>query len=175
MLGIDSSTNYIAWCLFWNRKPVKHGAIYLDGGSMTSRLAASRRAIDELIAELQPDFIAVEKVVFVNNKEVVIKLAKIFGTLESSAGLHGKLFAEVTPKQWQYYIGNDSWTTPQRAALRKKFPRKSKSWYANYIREQRKKYTIDFFNKRYGLSVVSDDEADAIGIAFYAYNELTRR
>lgn len=43
------------------------------------------------------------------------------------------------------------------------------------MREIRKQRTVDYFNKKYNLSLEDFDVADSFGIAYYANEVLTKR
>jgi hypothetical protein len=82
---------------------------------------------------------------------------------------------KVRPLEWQTAIGNPVLKKPEKDAIIRANPGKSKTWYQAANREFRKQRTIDFVLKTFGVRLESDNVADAIGICYHAYNTLTRR
>jgi hypothetical protein len=81
----------------------------------------------------------------------------------------------ISPTSWQAYIGNKNPTKAEKEKIRLDHPGYADSWYKNQIRNMRKQRTADFFNRKYNLNVVDFDVADSFGIAYYAYESLTKR
>lgn len=144
-------------------------------GDITQRLGQARLRTDEILRLQQPDVVCIESVIYINSKQIVIKLAKFFGQVEAAAAVLDIPVLEVTPLKWQYAIGNDSFSKPKRARLRRQHPGKSKTWLKAEERRQRKQYTIDHFERKYGAKFTTDNQSDAVGVAAYAYYNLTRR
>ena len=173
ILGVDSSTGSIAWATWYNRRPGKFGELILEG-DLDKRLGQVRKKFDRLLVTHKPDFVAIEKAVFVNSNDTFSKLSKIVGVLQSCCAIRNIPCAEITPPTWQYALGNNSWTRLERAQLKRETG-KSTAWVNAEIRRRRKQYTIDYMNQHYGLKVKSDNIADALGVGLYTYNNLTRR
>ena len=81
----------------------------------------------------------------------------------------------ISPTSWQAYIGNKNPTKMEKDKLRFENPGYADSWYKNKMRQIRKQRTVDYFNKKYGLSLDDFDVADAFGIAHYSNTVLTER
>ena len=63
----------------------------------------------------------------------------------------------------------------EKEAIRIKHPGYADSWYKNQIRNMRKQRTADWAKSSFNIDVTDYDVADAIGIAYYANEELTKR
>lgn len=174
VMGVDSSTQSIAWAVYFNRSPEKFGESMLEG-DFTARLGQIRTKFDRILREQKPDFVAIEKPVMINNKDVFGKLSKVVGVLQACCAAKGIACEEVTPKVWQYDIGNNSWTRAQKLAFKKQNPGKSTAWFNAEIRKRRKQYTIDYMRDNYGVNPRNDNQADAMGVARYAYYKMTKR
>lgn len=87
----------------------------------------------------------------------------------------GTKVVTVIPTTWQNYIGNKTFKKEDKLKLKAEFPGKSDTWYSNKIREIRKQRTLDFVNDKFKIHLEDNDVGDAIGIAYYAYNNLTSR
>lgn len=173
-MGIDASTNSLAWAVFIDGKIAKFGKINFEGNTSYERLADSLHKIESLSNEFDVDYIAIEKAIMVRSTDTAIKMGMAVGVIIAAVLKNGTRVVEVAPIQWQSYIGNKNYTTAQKDAIKKKFPGKSISWYKEYIREQRKLATIDFFNKKFNLNNQDKDVADAMGVGWYAVKELTK-
>lgn len=175
-MGIDASSQSIAFTVFADGKPARWGKIFLEGKNIYERCGDANRKMYALMDELEVDHVAIESAIYVNNRQVVISLAQIFGSIIGVAQACGKTVEEVAPATWMSYIGNSMRSTKEeKEAVKEEFPDKSKSWYKNKLREYRKQRTIDYFNKKFDMRLADDDVADSCAVGYYAYNELTRR
>ena len=176
-MGIDCSTKSLAFCIFYNRKPVKWGKILFEGATVFERLKDASQKTRALMHEFDVQFIAMEGAILANNKNVrvTIDLSLVYGAVLAQL-LFGKAkVIHVDPLTWQRAIGNPPFTPAQTKKLKTEYPGKSSSWYTGKKREMRKQITMDFINKRYRLNITDDDVGDACAIAYYAYSTQTRR
>jgi len=171
VLGIDASTNTIAFCLMDGNNPVKWGEITFSGANVYERILDAKRKVRAFKAELDYDFVAIEKAVMVRSAHTGIIMAYIFGAIMGELLDDGIEVKEVPPITWQSYIGNKNFTNVQKAEVKKEFPGKSDNWYKNHIRKMRKQKTMDFA-KTLDVNTTNDNVGDSVGIAWYAVNEL---
>ena len=174
VMGIDSSTHSLAFAVIRDGALVKYGKIFFHGNTSYERLVDSREKILALSLAAGVDYIAIEKAIMANSVDTAIKMGMALGVVISSIMNYDIEVVEVAPISWQSYIGNKNYTKAQKQEVKSDYPGKSDSWIKNRIREQRKQYTIDFFNKKYNVLVDDNDVSDAIGIAYYASRELVR-
>lgn len=175
VLGIDASTNSIAFCIFENDKPVSYGEVNFEGSDVYERMLDAKQKMAALrkAGLFNVDFIAIEAGVMVRSAHVAIKMAYVFGIIMGEL-LSDKIdVIEVHPITWQSYIGNTNFTKAQKQKVKDEFPNKAESWYKNKIRQMRKQKTLDFMRDK-GIITDSDNVADAAGLAWYAVNNLTR-
>ena len=175
VLGIDASTNSVAFCLMENDKPLKWGKINLVGADIYEKIYNAKVNTHAMIDELKSDYIAVEGAILVRSPDAVIKLSYVYGVVIAELMASGSSVITISPSSWQAYIGNKNPTKDEKQAIRIKNPGYADSWYKNQLRNMRKQRTVDYFNKRYGLSLTDFDVADAFGIAHYANKVLTER
>lgn len=178
VMGIDCSTHSLAFCVMYNRKPVKWGKINFEGADVFERLSDAAEKIRAVKHEFDVDYIAFEGAIMakVRNPDVTIKLSMVYGACiaELRRG-HSKVIT-VQPLVWQSYIGNPNFKAPEKAKLRLDFPGKSTVWYSAKTRELRKQKTMDFFNKKWpAMNLTDNDVGDACGIAYWAYYTQTAR
>lgn len=174
VMGIDSSTHSLAFAVIRDGDLVKYGKIFFEGNTSYERLVDSREKLLALKSEFAVDYIAVEKAIMAKSIDTAIKMGMALGVVISSIMDYDVEVVEVAPVTWQSYIGNKNYTKAQKQEVKDDNPGKSDSWIKNRIREQRKQYTIDFFNKKYSIDIDDNDVSDAIGIAYYASKELVR-
>lgn len=167
VMGIDASTNSLAFCIMKNGKPVKWGELQFHGANVYERILDASLKVRDLRETFKVDYIAIESAVLVNSVSVAVKMAYVFGAIMAELLREGAEVIEVKPITWQSFIGNKVWTAQQKAALKKKTPGKSVSWYKTEMRRQRKQFTLDYFNKKYKLKLESDNVGDAFGVAHY--------
>ena len=171
VLGIDASTNSIAFCLMNDKTPIKWGEITFEGSDIYHRILDAKRKIKSFKDELDTDFVVIEAAISVKSVHTGIKMAYVFGAIMGELLSDNMEVVEVHPITWQSYIGNKNFNKIQKQGVKNEFPGKSETWYKGRIRELRKQYTIDFARKM-GIKTESDNVADAVGIAWYAVNEI---
>ena len=174
-LGIDASTNSIAFCLMENNIPLKWGKIDLAGQDIYEKIYDAKNKMSVMLEELKSDYIVVEGAILVRSPDAVIKLSYVYGVVIAELMSTGAKVITISPSSWQAYIGNKNPTKDEKAEIRKLNPGYADSWYKNKIRIMRKQRTVDYFNNKYGLSLDDFDVADAFGIAHYSNEELTKR
>jgi hypothetical protein len=174
VLGVDSSTNSFAFCLF-DGEPIKWGKIDFHGNNIYDKVIDCRDKMPFIKEQIKPDYICIESAIMVKSQAVAIHMAMIVGVLISELAIDSKRIITVPPIQWQSYIGNTNLTRAQKAAIKSEFPGKAESWYKNYARNQRKQKTLDYFNTMFDIDLTDHDVGDAFGLAYYAHMNLVSR
>ncbi len=175
VLGIDASTNSIAFCLMEGNQPLKWGKIELSGMDIYEKIYDAKVKMHAMLEELKSDYIVVEGAILVRSPDAVIKLSYVYGVVIAELMSSGASVITIPPSSWQAYIGNKNPTKAEKEAIRVKNPGYADSWYKNQLRNMRKQRTVDYFNKMYGLDLNDFDVADAFGIAHYSNEVLTKR
>jgi len=175
VLGIDASTNSIAFCLMENDVPLKWGKINLAGNDIYEKIYDAKRKMGVMLDELKSDYIVVEGAILVRSPDAVIKLSYVYGVVIAELMSTGAKVITISPTAWQAYIGNKNPTKDEKSAVRVKSPGYADSWYKTQLRNMRKQRTVDYFNDKYKLSLEDFDVADSFGIAHYANKVLTER
>lgn len=175
VLGIDASTNSVAFCLFVNGYPFKWGKVEFVGADIFEKIVDAKIKMHAMLTELQSDYIAIEGAVLVRSPDAVIKLSYVYGAVIAELMTTGSKVTTISPTAWQAKIGNKNPTKAEKEAIRIKHPGYADSWYKNQLRNMRKQRTCDWVLSRFNIHVTDFDVADAIGIAYYAYEELTKR
>ncbi|MBM3211649.1 crossover junction endodeoxyribonuclease RuvC [Candidatus Poribacteria bacterium] len=175
VLGIDASTNSVAFCLIENDSPLKWGKINFVGQDIYEKIHDAKVKTRAMLDEIKSDYIAVEGAILVRSADAVIKLSYVYGVVIAELMSTGASVITISPTSWQAYIGNKNPTKLEKDALRLENPGYADSWYKNKMRQIRKQRTVDYFNNKYKLSLNDFDVADAFGIANYANKVLTER
>ncbi len=81
VLGIDASTNSVAFCLMENDKPLKWGKINLVGSDIYEKIYNAKVNTHAMVDELKSDYIAVEGAILVRSPDAVIKLSYVYGVV----------------------------------------------------------------------------------------------
>ena len=171
VLGIDSSTNSLAFCIY-DGKPVKWGKINFNGATIYDKIIDAHQKVAANKELLSVDYVCIESAIMVRSQDVAIKMAMIVGSVVSALAWRSDMIITVPPSAWQPYIGNKNFTKQEKEELKNKFPNKSENWYRGKSREIRKQRTMDFFKNKYGVDITDHDAGDAMGIAYYAYHKL---
>jgi len=175
VLGIDASTNSVAFCLMENDKPLKWGKIEFTGADIYEKIYDAKVKMHVMLDQLKSDYIAVEGAILVRSPDAVIKLSYVYGVVIAELMSTGAKVITISPSAWQAYIGNKNPTKDEKSGIRLANPGYADSWYKNKLRNMRKQRTVDYFNNKYNLSVTDFDVADSFGIAHYANKVLTER
>lgn len=176
ILGIDCSTNSLAFAVFEDEKLINWGEIQFGKGDMFHRMNNANRVIN---ASLDQDYfkdideVFFEAATFIQNKKTVILLAYAFGAAVSPFIKPGVKVNDVPPTSWQSYIGNKAWTAAEKSAVREEHPNRKESWYKEHLRKARKQRTKDWVKEEFGITVESDNVSDAIGVGWYGVNNGT--
>lgn len=167
VIGLDVSTNSVAFCIMSDGVPAKWGEVKLSGTTVIERCGDAHRKMLAISKLFDYDYIVFEAAAYVNNRRVVIDLAYVFGAVVGTL-MHDKCKAtSVGALTWQNHIGNKVFSREEKAEQANRFPGRSSTWLKNEQRKIRKQRTIDWVESTYGISVISDNVADAFGIAFY--------
>ena len=175
VLGIDASTNSVAFCLMENDKPLKWGKIEFAGADIYEKIYDAKLKMHAMLDELKSDYIAVEGAVLVRSPDAVIKLSYVYGVVIAELMSTGASVITISPTAWQAHIGNKNPTKMEKDKLRFENPGYADSWYKTQLRNMRKQRTVDYFNNKYNLKLDDFDVADSFGIAHYSNRVLTER
>ena len=175
VLGIDASTNSVAFCLMENDKPIKWGKINFSGADIYEKIYDAKIKMHSMLNELKSDYIVVEGAVLVRSADAVIKLSYVYGVVIAELMSTGAKVLTISPSAWQAFIGNKNPTKDEKSAIRLKNPGYADSWYKTQLRNMRKQRTVDYFNNKYNLKLDDFDVADSFGIAHYSNRVLTER
>jgi len=172
VLGIDASTNSLAFCLMNEKTPVKWGEITFEGADVYERILDAKNKIKSFKHELDMDFVVIEAAISVKSVATGMKMAYVFGAIMSELLDDNVEVKEVAPIAWQSFINNKNFTKAEKQAVKDEFPDKSDNWIKNKIREKRKQKTINWVKDTYSISLESDNVADAFGIAYYITSNI---
>lgn len=167
VVGIDCSTNSLAFAVFEDGKPIQCGEVMFDGASTMERLADAGDKTKALVdaGVLVGDYIAMESAIYVNNMQTAIDLAYVYGAVLRELMVVNPTVVKKAPISWQTAIGNPNLTKQEKDHIKDEYPDKSVSWYRARGREIRKQRTLDIARKHFDISTDSDNVGDAVGVA----------
>lgn len=175
IMSIDASTNSMAYAIFKSGDLVEAGKIKFDGSSTYEKVvSASKRLRAYFDKYLKIDAIVIEHTVFMNSPKTAADLALVQGAILGAS--NASVIKSVAPITWQNFIGNKKPSKEELLRVKAENPGKSDSWIKTFLREERKRKTINFVNIQYDKSFTDNDVADAVAIGYYAirnWNKLT--
>ena len=118
VLGIDASTNSIAFCLMEDDKPLKWGKVEFTGSDIYEKIHDAKIKVHAMLDELRSDYIVVEGAVFVKSPDAVIKLSYVYGVVIAELMSTGAKVMTISPTSWQAHIGNKNPTKLEKDKLR---------------------------------------------------------
>ena len=122
VLGIDASTNSIAFCLMEDNHPLKWGKVDLVGSDIYEKIYDAKVKMNVMLDELKSDYIAVEGAILVRSPDAAIKLSYVYGVVIAELMSTGSRVITISPSSWQAYIGNKNPTREEKAGIRLKNP-----------------------------------------------------
>lgn len=170
VMGIDNSTNSMAYTIFTDGEPVKWGEFVFRGANTFERIADARHVLTAslpLFEEIRE--IGIEKTTRVNSQQTAIYLAMAAGVVISHFSHRAKV-REVPAPTWMSKTSKPILSKVEKQALKLTYPGKSDSWYRNKAREESKLRTIQWIKNVYGLDMRNDNVADSFCIAAYLAN-----
>lgn len=176
VIGIDASTNSIAFAIFEGGEPVKCGEVFFHGPTVFDRLLEAKKQTRALVKAgvLKGDYIAIESAIMVRNIQTAIDLAYVYGAIIGELMVFNPQVHKVAPISWQSGIGNPNLKKYEKEAIENDYPGKSKTWYQNKGREIRKNRTLEIARNHFDIPSDSDNIGDAVGLALYVSQTLTR-
>lgn len=168
VIAIDASTNSLAFSYFVDGRLIRYGKIKFDGTDSLYKAGDACKKAVPFFQALEADAVVIEAAIYSNSPKTSINLSLVQGAIAGAAHIAGvRIVKNVTPVQWQNYIGNRLLTADEKKAIVRKHPGKSNSWYKTKQRETRKNKTMTAVNKKFGINVVDDDVADSIGLGWF--------
>lgn len=167
-MGLDCSTNSLAFAFVQDEVLLKYGEIYFSGPDVYHRASDARKKIEAIKHEFAISSVVIEKTIFARSIDTAIKMAFVAGTVISCLLEDHVKVLEVAPISWQSGIGNPNLTAKEKAQIQKDFPGKSKNWYMAKNRDIRKNRTKQWVRSKFGIDIESDNITDAIGLAYYS-------
>lgn len=177
VIGIDCSTNSLAYAIFEDGEPVLCGEVFFTGSDIYERLNDARRKTQALVDSgvLVGDYVGMEAAIAGKSAQVTIKLSYVYGAVLSVLMQNKMDVTTVAPITWQTYIGNPNLKMHEKETIKNANPDRKASWYQNEGRKLRKSRTLEFAREYFTITTGSDNVGDAVGIAYYTSEQLTRR
>jgi Holliday junction resolvasome RuvABC endonuclease subunit len=150
ILALDQSTRITGWSIITEKGIKSHGKLVVSdtNAPIQERFEEMFNLISELIDKTKPAFVVFEGTQYQNNAGAFGSLSKLQGLIMALLFLRNIGYFIVEPTCWKSYCHIEG-----------------------RRREQQKSNTKKFVAEKYGL-IVSEDEADAIGIATWAINNI---
>lgn len=177
VIGIDASTQSLAFAVFEDEKPVMCDEIFFEGQTVFERLKDAKKKTKALVDSgvLKADYVAIEAAIMVRNIETAIDLAYVYGGIIGELMENNPQVHKVYPITWQAAIGVPNLKKAEKEQIEKDNPGRKPSWYKNEGRKLRKSRILAIAKKQFSIPTDSDNIGDACGLALYASKALTRR
>lgn len=177
VIGIDASTNSIAFAVFDNGKPIHCGEVKLSGATVFERVKDAKAKTRALVKSgvLKGDYVGIEAAIMVRNIETAIDLAYVYGAIIGELMAGNPEVHKIYPITWQSAIGVPNLKTAEKEQIKRDNPGKSKTWYQNEGRRVRKQRILEVARNHFTIASGSDNVGDACGIALYISKTLVRQ
>jgi len=150
ILCLDQATLKSGYSVWIDKKLITYGTLNVDPEekNIVERMKLMRDLVVQLIEEKQPNFIVFEDTQLQHNKLTFQQLSQFQGVLMAYLFDINIGFVIVRPSEWKGYCG-----------------------IKGRKREEQKLNTIKFVLDKFGWNC-SEDEADAIGIGYFAVSKV---
>jgi Holliday junction resolvasome RuvABC endonuclease subunit len=177
IIGVDTSSTGIAWTALYKDEMMGQGKIELKQKDIVDKLAHVYGEWAYLLGELKPDYVMVEKSIFVKNPATARTLSYVVGTILAITKGNGYECDAVEPASWKSFMGYHN--------LSSKFVQQAKEKLGNtegkkFCDRLRKSQTWRVIQHNYpneatdSLAENDHDIADSWGIALYT-SDLIRQ
>lgn len=152
ILSFDQSTKITGYSLYNNSNLTHYGTFQSNPSEKNpiERMKQQYDLINKYIKTINPDFVIFEDTQFQNNFSTFQQLSQMQGVLLSILFERNIGFLIIQPTAWKSFCG-----------------------VKGRKRQQQKESAIQIVKNKFNLSV-SEDEADAILIGFWAINEILK-
>lgn len=160
VLGIDPSSNAIAWTVIEDGRPVRWGKmIFYRKSTLADKFKMLKPMIDLMVAEAQPTFVVIEQMISVQNPQTTRILSYIAGAIYYELSTMGYEVVDTPPMTWKNYHGYTRVTKNLIAANR---------WTKKEADHFRKSQLQDKIADKWEWFKYSDsDVSDSCGIALW--------
>lgn len=172
VIGIDTSTNSLAFCVMNQGGPEAWGKLNLTGSDIYERVKDAHKKARVISDLYEVDYVIVEGAIMGKSAGASLKIAMIVGASLSAILTDKTKVLTVAPISWQSFIGNKLLTKAEKQDIKDSNPGRSASWYKTKERETRKNKTISWVKSEYGIDVTDNDVSDAIGIAYWGVKNI---
>lgn len=149
ILALDQASKISGFCVMKNKKYYESGLLYAnDKDDTIARLENMFNQIVKLINRVKPDYVVFEGIQFQKNYQTYKTLAQLQGLIMAYLFLNDYGFTIIESTAWKSCCG-----------------------IKGRNRDEQKKNTQKYVENTYDLQV-SEDEADAIGIASWANKNI---
>lgn len=172
MMGIDSSSVGIAWA-------IREGDSLITGKINTQKIkelpdkiAHGCKELSALIEEHKPDFIWVEKSIYVKNPATVRTLSYIVGGIMATAGLHNTAVGDVDPATWKAFFGYRNLKREYVASVKKILGNTDGKKFCEELRKSQTRSVLINHFPDWDIPLDDHDISDAVGIVVWGWNQL---
>jgi Holliday junction resolvasome RuvABC endonuclease subunit len=172
VLGIDTSTNALAFCVYEGGAPIYWGKVNLTGPNIYARVSEANKKASALLSVWDIDFVVVEKAIMGASPDGSLKIAMIVGAALAAVIKDHVEVITVAPVSWQSYLGNKLLTKAEKQEIADLYPGRTVNYIKAKQREFRKQRTINWVNDKWGIPITDNDVSDAIGIAHWGAENI---
>lgn len=174
IIGVDTSSQSIAWSYIYRGRLVKTGKIDMSKAvGFNAKMRVFDKAWEKILDEIKPDRVWVEKSIFVRNPATARILSYVVGSVMMFTGYCGYEVDDVEPSTWKAFCGYTNLSSKFVVEAKKKLgPTEGKK----FCERLRKSQTRRIIEHNYPKWVIPDDHdiADSVGIALWGYNLLVK-
>lgn len=169
ILSIDPSSKALAFAVVEPGKLLNKGKISLPKDEW-ERIKVVTQVIPALIAQHKPDYMLVEKTVYLQNPMTTITLAYIVGAIMSQGARENVSTGHVAPLKWKPGVGYKNVSAKEKKEWALTMPEKEVKKKAAFERKERVRVLM--VDQIPGLDETDYDIIDAIAIGVWGIKEF---
>lgn len=106
VLGIDPSSNAIAWTLIEDGRPISWGKLtFYRKSTLQSKFIMLQDMMNIILNDTQPSYVCIEQMISVQNPQTTRVLSYIAGAIMYECAVRGYEVEDVPPMVWKSYHG----------------------------------------------------------------------
>lgn len=171
ILGIDSSTQGVAWCIIKNGKPEASGLINMTKlKGIQNKLSLVAEEYPKVLKKYKPQEVFIEKTISVRNAATFRVLSYVVGALMLSTLENGYDITDVEPSVWKPFL---CYTNLSRKFVMKAKLKLGRLEGEKLCRIMRKSQTQNILKHNFPKFDVEDDNiSDACAIGLYGFQQI---
>lgn len=174
VMGVDSSSQGIAWAIIENEELIASGKIDLSKmKEFTHKMSFFTSEWETILEEYQPNYVYVEKSIFVKNPATARLLSYVVGSILTFTTYRGVEIDDVEPATWKAWLGYKNLSSKFVKEAKEALGATEGKKFCDKLRKSQTQRVIRHNYPSWEWEYDDHDISDAVGIALWAVNHVS--